>query len=164
MVESGRERVLTTLAGLDICRISYAEILDAPNSWQLLGEYAAECSIPQIGMICPQREMYAAMEGSGLLHSFGAFQSGELVGFATLLIYVLPHYGRKIATPESIFVAKGHRAGTGRELMNAVEEYAKEQGCRAVLYSAPAGGQLEQLLDISNSYHRTNAVFCRSLQ
>src|SRR5207302_758034 len=88
---------------VEIRPISYTEILDAAA---LLAEYSAECSIPEIGTPNPQREMYAKMESCGLMHSFGAFEGDDLVGFATILVCVLPHYGKKIATVESLFLAK----------------------------------------------------------
>ena len=144
-----------------IRRSSFAELLAAP---ELIEEYGAECSIPEIGPIDPQPEIYAAMEANGLMHSFAAMSGDSIVGFATVLTVVLPHYGRKVATLESIFVSERFRSnGHGIELMRAVEAYAKESGCVAILYSAPAGGQLERVLNKSRIYHRTNAVFCRGL-
>jgi GNAT superfamily N-acetyltransferase len=143
--------------------VKYIEILGAANASELLAEYAAESAIPEIGPTCPQALMYAAMENSGMFHAFGAFRVKLLVGFAAILTYTLPHYGRKIATVESLFVSKEHRGNYGRGLMNALEKYAREDGCAVVLYSAPAGGQLEKVLSLRKSYRRTNSVFCRSL-
>ena len=141
--------------------VSYATILDAED---LLAEYAAECSIPEIGTVNPQPEMYAAMERAGAVRMFGAFYEGKLVGLASVLITVLPHYGQKAATIESLFVAKSFRSkGLGPELMRAVEAHAKEAGCKAILYSAPSGGKLERLLSKRKDMRRTNSVFCRPL-
>jgi len=245
-----------------IRRSTYAEILEARD---LLDEYAAECSIHEIGPINPQAEMYRAMEQMGLAHMFGAFHveslneplhemqsiraaegaeilshvpcredariprshanesrtaeqaqcaelcesvsaagkastpavqglrsanksnaphglqqaasggmglpqtssgntSGRLVGFASLLVSVLPHYGKKAATVESLFVDKRHRAnGYGIEIMDAMEEFAKGEGCIVILYIAPVGSQLERLLSLKKGYRKTNSVFCRVL-
>ena len=145
-----------------IREIASAEIFAAPNAADLLAEYAAECSIPLIGKIDPRQEMYAAMERNGALQCFGAYAGNRLIGFAAVLTTVLPHYGKKVATMESLFVAKsGRKGGTGAELLKAVNQYAKETGCVAILYSAPAGGKLEKLL--SRTCKQTNTVFCRSL-
>lgn len=145
--------------------VSYAEILNAPSASVLLAAYGAECSIPEIGEINPQAEMYRQMEKTGMFQAFGAFDGEELVGFAAVLTYVLPHYGRKIATVESIFVSPPHRTqGTGNALMNAIENYAKGQNCEVILYSARTGSQFERLLSCLKPYQRTNAAFLRSLR
>jgi GNAT superfamily N-acetyltransferase len=131
---------------------------------KLIAEYAAECSIPTIGPTNPQHELYGKLEKSGALKCFGAFEGDELVGFGNVLVYVLPHYGKTIATVESLFVAESHRhLSTGKSLMISIESYAHGTGCAGILYSAPAGGKLEQLLDTKPEYQRTNAVFFRGL-
>jgi len=81
-----------------------------------------------------------------------------------MLTPVFPHYGKRVASIESLFIAKASRSsGAGLELMNAVEKCAKEAGCVGILYSSPAGGQLERLLEARKQYQRTNTVFYRSL-
>lgn len=154
METSSAERVL------EIRRISYAEILDSPQSEALLGEYGAECSIPEIGSPNPQRATYAHMESIGLMRSFGVFDASAMVGFATLLVFVLPHYGKKIANVESFFLAQSHRLGnSGRRLMTAIEAHARDMECVGVLYNARAGSKLERLLASLSDYKRTNSVF-----
>jgi GNAT superfamily N-acetyltransferase len=146
---------------MSIRRSTYAEILESRD---LLEEYAAECSIPEIGPINPQAEMYRAMEGMGLAHMFAGFHGEQLVGFASLLVSILPHYGKKAATVESLFVDKRHRAnGYGIEIVDAMEEFAKGEGCIVILYIAPVGSQLERLLSLKKGYRKTNSVFCRVL-
>jgi hypothetical protein len=145
--------------------VSYAEILNAPNAAELLKEYAGECSIPKIGQINPQAELYAQMEQSGRFQVFGAFDDDDLAGFAAVLVYLNPHYGKMIATVESLFLARNRRnSRTGNSLMNAIENYAKEKDCEAILYSARTGSQFEKLLTILMPYQRTNSVFLRRLQ
>lgn len=138
-----------------VLAIASAEIFAAP---ELLEHYAAECSIPLIGPINPQPAMYEALERAGILKCFGFFEGKTLVGFATVLTTVLPHYGKKVATVESIFAKRG-----GKDLMHAIDVYAKEAGCVAVFYSAPVGGRLERLLSAKKNWTHTNAIFCRSL-
>jgi len=144
-----------------ICKVRCEELLNASD---LLAEYAAECSIAEIGEVCPQAGTYAALERAGIVQMFGAYLDGELVGFASVILSILPHYGKKVATLESLFVGSAARSsGVGGELMNTVEDHALKAGCVAVLYSAPAGGTLERLLSLRKAYRRTNSVFCRSL-
>lgn len=144
--------------------VHYADILDSPEAEDLLREYSAECSIPEIGPTSPQRDMYASMEATGLMHSFGVYKGASLVGFATLLVFVLPHYGKKIANVESLFLAKAHRSGgLGRQLMTEIEKVAKEMQCSVMLYNARTGTSLERFLAAVPQYQRTNSVFLRSL-
>lgn len=142
--------------------VTYRQLLDDPACDALLEEYAEECSLPEIGKFSPQRDLYAAMEASGGLQCFGIYQDTVLVGFISLLIYVLPHYGKKIATTESIFLSREHRK-MGLEMLRFIEAYAEEKGCRAVLYTAPAGSRFSTLLSIRGQYRHSNNVFVRSL-
>lgn len=147
---------------MDFRKISITEVLAAHS---LLAEYAQECSIPEIGAIDPQRETYLHMEQSGLMHTFGVFEEGIfLVGFATLLLFVLPHYGKKIANVESLYLEEKYRSKFGRKLMLEIEAFAEEQKCVAMLYNARKDSRLEQLLGKLPLYKRTNSVFLRSFQ
>lgn len=142
---------------LEIRRISYVDVLDSPA---LLAEYGAECSIPEIGTPDPQRETYARMEATGLMHSFGMFDGADLVGFAAILVFVLPHYGKQIANVESLFIAKSHRRGfVGTKFLRHIEAWAEKNKCPNVLYNARAGSRLEKLLFSLKRYQRTNSVF-----
>jgi hypothetical protein len=153
-------RVLTAVI---LRPIRYVDILDSPEAEDLLREYSAECSIPEIGPTSPQRDIYARMEASGLMHSFGVYDGRALVGFATLLVFVLPHYGKKIANVESLFLAKSHRGALGRWLMAEIENVAKRMQCAGVLYNARTGSRLEKFLTAVPQYQRTNSVFLRTL-
>ncbi len=149
---------------MKIEQASFTEILDAENAIELLAEYAAECSIPAIGPIKPNREMYKILELGGVMHCFTVRDDGELAGFANLLTSVIPHYSRKVATLESLFVSKKfRRMGWSVELMRKIEQFALDCGCVGIFYSAPAGGSLEMLLQAKKRYKRTNAIFYGSL-
>lgn len=142
--------------------VKCAEWLDIAEAQPLIAEYAAECSIPAIGKINPQGQTYVALEAAGMMQSFAAYDQGKLAGFANVLITIMPHYGVKLATIETMFVAREYRSsGCGKELMHAIESYSQDAYCVGVLYSSPAGGQLERLLDASKQYQRTNTVFYR---
>lgn len=137
-----------------IRRIDSTVILDSP----MLTEYAAECSIPLLGEINPSRELYAALEKAGVLACFGIFRNEELAGFATVLFTVYPHYSKKVATVESLFALQG-----GAELLAHVRQFAKQQQCAAIMYSAPVGGRFEKLLESKKSCERTSSIFGEQL-
>lgn len=151
--------------GGSIRPIRYVDVLDAPNAESLLSEYAHECSLPAIGQPDPQRQMYDAMEQAGRLFVLGAYDDDKLVGFASFLMAALPHYGKKVATMESLFLSQEYRgSGLGMKLLVAVEQIAKDSECVAVLYSARTGSTFEKLLSMLKCYEQTNTVFCRRLQ
>lgn len=144
--------------------VSYRQLLDDPECEALLADYSEECSLPELGKISPQRELYAVMETAGGLQCFGVYENRHLIGFISLLIYTLPHYGKRIATTESIFLSRKYRTGrAGMEMLRLIEDYAKEKDCTAVLYTAPVYSRFSALLSVSRDYRHSNNVFVRSL-
>lgn len=137
-----------------------AEIEAAPAFRALLDEYAAESAID--GLPPPDAKMpsYRHLASLGLLHVLGAWaDDGELIGFITIILPVLPHYGVAVAVSESFFVAKAHRATmAGLRLLGAAEEKARALGSPGLLVSAPYGGKLFELLP-KLGYAETNRVF-----
>lgn len=141
-----------------------ADVLSAPGGEDLFAAYAEECSIPAIGKPDPQPEIYQMMEEAGLLKCFGLYDGPQLVGFASVLISVLPHYGKQVATVESLFVDREYRSNFGSaKLVKTVEAFSAASGCIVILYIAPAGGVLETTLGGHEGYERTNSVYCRRL-
>lgn len=138
-----------------------AEIGDRPD---LLYAYAAESSIPEIGIPEAQFETYRALEAARVLFPVGSFVDDEMTGFIVPLIVPLPHYGLVTATVESFFVLKPYRdTGVGLRLLRAAEKTSRDRGAKALLLSAPAGGKLAAVLAKSKPYRRSSEVFVRSL-
>lgn len=128
-------------------KCTVVEIMEDPAFDALIAEYAAESAVE--GMPPPRAKMeaYVAMEMTGMLHPFGAFKDGELVGFISVLTPTLPHYGRLVASAESFFVTKSHRkGGAGLRLLKAVEQVAAEEGSPGIFVSAPIKGMLVEIL------------------
>ena len=139
------------------------ELIAAPNWWALFDEYAAECGNGGIGKPDMQVDTYRALEASGLLKIAAAHHEGGLIGFAVYLLSILPHYGKRVAITESIFVSPAHRnTGAGLALLKAVEAAALEGGAVGLLVSAPVGGSLDRLL-AAKRYEHTNAVWFKRL-
>lgn len=158
-----------TLAGMkptNIRPITVAEAFDAPVFAALSDEYEREAARnPNLLGSKPDRNAYEQLVAAGLLHPLGVFVNGELVGMATVLVTPVLHFGGKvIATTETLFVAKAHRAGgTGRALLHAAEAVALEAGAAGLYVSSPAGGRLERFLPLAG-YTETNRVFYRGLK
>lgn len=154
------------VSGVRACRT--AEIFDDPASAALFAEYERESANVMFGPCAPSREMYDALESTGIGQCFAAYLDGVLVGFAFVLNAKLPHFGRqrRFATAESLFVSGVARAGgLGGRLMNAVEMYCFEAGCDAVGLHAPVDSQLAKLMFLDEDrYVNTGYVFCRRLR
>lgn len=143
--------------------IRYVDVLDAPNAEQLLAEYSAECSLPVLGSPNPTREGYATLEAIGL-QTVGCFHGDRLVGFATVLPYLNPHYNVRLAATESLFISPEFRRWSlGSSLLNEVESIAQRADCVAIQYSAPVGSRLATVLSRRAHCTQTNAVFTRRL-
>lgn len=150
----------SSISAISIRPCTMADIERAPH---LIDEYGAESTIDGMGPQCPQFDTYYKLEAAGMIHITGAFHGDELVGFVIVLASILPHYGKPVATTESLFLAKAYRKGNaGLRLLRSAEQRAKEIGAVGILVSAPAGGQLERILP-RYGYTHSNTVFFRGL-
>lgn len=145
--------------------ITVDEAFDSPTFVALCDEYREESlRNPDLLGALPDRNGYATLVGAGLLHPLGAFVGSTLVGMCAVLVTPVLHFGGKIiASTETLFVAKEHRAGgAGRRLLYAAEQVAVRAGAAGLYVSAPTGGRLERLLPYLG-YHEANRVFYRRL-
>ena len=148
---------------IEVRKITFNKLCQAPNIAQLTQEYAQEASIEEMPQHNPQIDMYLAMESTGIFHVFGAYDGDEMVGFLNMLTTKLPHYGVHAGTIESFFVEHSHRkTGAGRRLLSVAEDFAKSVGCIAMLLSAPTGSRLAKIMP-RTKYRKSNEIFCRRL-
>lgn len=126
---------------------SVSDIMEDPAFPALIEEYARESAVD--GMPSPNAKMetYIPMEVTGMLHPFGAYKGGELVGFISVLTPVLPHYGALAAVAESWFVTAPHRkGGAGLRLLQAAERVMVESGSPGLFVSSPLNSMLVEIL------------------
>jgi hypothetical protein len=143
---------------IEICPCDYQDILGSKNAPEMLAEYAQESAIDGLGDANPQRETYQMLEDRGVMFCFGAYKSGELIGFVSVLLSVLPHFGELVATLESYFVMSEHRTSrAGLGLLRKAELFAKEKGAVGLLVSAPIDGRLDRIMS-GLDYSPTNRV------
>lgn len=148
----------------EVRRVSLSTLIDDQRFQILVDEYTDESSIKDMPPINWQRSMYQQLEAIGVFSVLAAYESGELIGFMTMIVTVLPHYGVKTATTESVFVAQAHRkGGAGLKLIREAEKLAAELGAVGILLSAPHGGKLSDLAP-KMGYRQTNEVFFKRLQ
>lgn len=142
-----------------------ADIERAAMCSTLLDDYAAESAISEFGPAAPRWEMYAALEKAGILHAIAVYMGDVMVGFATIIVNVVPHFGEVAATTESFYVTESARStGAGLKLLKAAEDKAKALGALVFFVSSPVGSKLEQVMDKLKPYRNTNRVWMRGLQ
>lgn len=145
--------------GIEIKNYSIEELYNAVNVSELFNEYEQESAIKGLPRISAKKETYLNLEKSGTLHIIGAFLDNVLIGFVTIISPIMPHYDALVSVAESLFVAKKYRkSGAGLKLQKAAEEHANSLGSPGLLFSAPYGGVLAEVLP-RRGYKETNRVF-----
>lgn len=148
---------------MEITKATVEEIMGAAEFPALIDAYAAESAVA--GLPSPDAKLatYLLHEGSGLLHAWAAREDDALVGFISILVPPLLHYGAQVAVAESFFVAVEHRrGGTGLKLLAAAEAEAARQGSPVLQVCAPLGGRLIEVLP-KCGYVETNRIFTKRL-
>lgn len=149
----------------EIRDVSFAEALKAPNSAEVLAQYARESAIGIFGDASPQIGNYMALEAAGSVRLICAYHGKQVAGFAVVLVNVLPHFGKKIGVTESIFVLTEHRrSGLGLRMLDAAERAAREAGAVALSASAPSGSRFAKVLELKKGYVETTRSFLKALK
>lgn len=149
---------------ITITSVTVDQFAQARNLDTLFAAYKQESSIPGLGACNVRMDLYRQIEATGALHTFAAYRGDDLVGFLSMVVTVLPHYGALVATTESFYVAQDARAGgTGIKLLRHAEQHARRLGAVGLLVSAPHGGRLAKIMPRAG-YQETNRVFFRELQ
>lgn len=153
----------TRLPSCVIKQVTCHELASDPQFAQLIEEYADESSIDGMPRPDYQYGMYRLLEVSGDFHLLAAYVDDVLVGFLTFMVSMVPHYGKRVATTESYFVAMSHRkGGPGLDLLRAAEWLGRELGAVAMMVSAPHGGKLSRVMPRAK-YKHTNEIFFKEL-
>lgn len=148
---------------VEIKSTTVSDLESMPNFCALLEEYAAESSIYGLPHPRAKIDMYKAMEKNGALKSISAHVNNELIGFITVLTCIFPHYSDYVSVAESFFVTKSERGtGAGMKLLRMAEVIAKELNSKGLLVSAPFGGTLAAVLELTD-YKETNRVFFKAV-
>lgn len=149
------------MAGLTIKQCPVEELEAAANFPKLLDEYAIESAIDGLPGPSKKLDQYKLLQASGALFPLAAYLDDNLIGFAAVLMPVLPHYGVLIAVTESLFVGAEFRGtGAGLRLIREAERIALEGGSPGLLISAGVTSTLIEILP-RIGYVETNRVFFR---
>lgn len=148
---------------VEIVKLTVNEVTGLWGFSALIAEYAAECATEGMPPASAKFATYHQLEAAGLLHVIAAVAGKELLGFLTLLVPELPHYGVGVAVSESFFVGKAHRHTlAGLRLLARAEALAAELGSPGFLVSAPFEGDLHKLLP-KCGYRETNRIFFKQV-
>jgi GNAT superfamily N-acetyltransferase len=144
----------------EIRRVPVCDVFADPRFDELTRRYWDECHIDALGAPNGQLSIYQAMEAAGVLTVLCAYDDAErLIGGVFLTVYVVPHYGTRVGSAESIFVDPAYRkSGAGLKLIRAATALAKERGARGMYFSAPTGSRLADVLP-RVGFRETNRVF-----
>lgn len=147
----------------EIRKISVEQIEAEPTFSDMLRSYGKEVSFGNGLEPCVDFSHYKTIEKSGCFHVLGCYHNGVLIGFMTVLVTVLPHWGKKMGVSESFFVVDEHRkTGAGLKLLHEGEQLSKELGAMYFLVSAPKDGRLSSVLP-HVGYDETNRLFFKRL-
>tara|TARA_R110000868_G_C10635668_1_gene743621 strand:+ start:181 stop:633 length:453 start_codon:yes stop_codon:yes gene_type:complete len=146
-----------------VFQVPFAQLWGAPNIGEMLNEYAAESALDGMPKPIPHLDSYLLLVKANLLTTICAFQDEKIVGFLLLLVNTLPHYSVPIATIESFFVKKEHRAtGAGLKLLSCAGDIAKGKGAAGMLISAAVNSDFDRLMSALMLYKKTHNTYFRS--
>lgn len=133
---------------ISIRRITCREAWENPSWSKIVKEYGEDVKYPDLEPD-PDYESYLWLEIKGTLHSVGAFDGDRLVGFVNYVTTKIPHFkGKTLASSESLWVDLDYRkTGVGRELIEAAERFAKEDGCYGIYWGVKKGTRAEKLFE-----------------
>ena len=142
-----------------ITRISTKEFFAKPKALELISLYSDECRIQGMPVPNPDKDLYQALEESGLYHFFEVLLNGDLVGFTGCMISPNPHYGVKIMSIESLYISPDARkAGVGTELIRELRKFSEELKVPLFL-GGPRGSAMSKYLNILESKGECKNVY-----
>lgn len=148
---------------MEIKKITVDELFTNSNSEYVFSMYSAESKGYMLPEGNPCKEQYYIMEEAGSLDVLAVMDENKIVGIALILTYTLPHYSTLASTTESLFVLKEYRKyGTGKKLIKAAEEVAKNRGSNLLFISSPINGRLRNASKILG-YKETNVILTKEL-
>lgn len=148
---------------IEVRTCSVAELVAAPNSADVVAEYAAQSQFAEFGEAHPHLDTYFMLEKTGMFHAVGAFDGDKVAGFIFFIVNLLPHQGWTAATVESFFVCDAYRKrGAGLRLLRHAEELAQQLGAKVLLASVPVDSRAAHMLP-HRGYRLGNQVFVRTL-
>lgn len=133
---------------MEIKSFTVSEVIQHPDFNAVVEDYTAESGNPDLGPGMPAFDLYKQLESAGLFRVECAVDGDRLVGMVTVLVTVYPHFGKKVASVESLWLSKGYRKGpAGLKLIRRAQVMAKEMGAVGAYFGAREGSRLARLYE-----------------
>lgn len=133
---------------MEIKSFTVSEVIQHPDFNAVVEDYTAESGNPDLGPGMPALDLYKQLESAGLFRVECAVDGDRLVGMVTVLVTVYPHFGKKVASIESLWLSKDYRKGpAGLKLIRRAQVMAKEMGAVGAYFGAREGSRLAQLYE-----------------
>lgn len=132
---------------LEIKQITFSELEKIWNFKHLVEEYLEETTIKDMPKGYIDSETYRKADSLNTFKVYAAYYAENLIGFMTTITMLSLHRGVLMTTCDAIFISKKYRStGAGIKLIKTAVSTAKEAGSFGVLFTAPVGGSLDDLL------------------
>lgn len=150
---------------IEIKQVTFDQLYNDISFPPLLEEYGIESKIDGLPPVKARVEWYQHYEKLGVIYIVAAYLDSKLIGLASVLSPIMPHYSAVVSVCESLFVMKEFRkTGAGLKIIKACEEHAKKSGSGGLMISSKLGSSLAELLSNSKGYKETNRVFFRKFE
>lgn len=142
--------------------ISVEELYATAGFETMVAEYA-EYAIKRMPRPKYTKENYLALERAGLLTAYADIRNNIVVGFMSIMITRIPHYGCLAGLVESLFVMRAFRAsGAGVRFIVTAERHARAYGVPGIFINCPYGRELAKVLE-RRSYTPVTVSYFRPL-
>lgn len=113
--------------------------------------------------LAPDWDRYYDLERAGLIHSIGAWDGEDLVGYSVNILSTHLHYrDLLLLTNDLLYVADSARkASVGGRLIKATEQLARDLGAHEVTWHAKPGTALDVALSKSDAYSVMDTLYVR---
>jgi predicted N-acetyltransferase YhbS len=108
--------------------------------------------------------IYRNLEKAGALRVFIARMGGEVVAYSTMICGDHPHYGKRVAHQDALFVHPSHRgSGVWARLVKMADKKLKKEGIAMVLRSV-RGENEHPMAFHALGYEKAEIVYVNRLQ
>ena len=150
------------LTGMEVKDVSARVIYSSPEFDQIVRDYCEESGNPDLGEAVPALDFYERMEQADAVRCAAAYEGERIVGIVVVVTTLYPHFGKRIASVESLWLDRKHRAGgAGLKLIRKAQALAREMGAVGIYYGARSGSRLAQLY--GRLFTPMNSLFWKKL-
>jgi GNAT superfamily N-acetyltransferase len=108
--------------------------------------------------------IYRNLEKAGALRVFIARMGGEVVAYSTMICGDHPHYGKRVAHQDALFVHPSHRgSGVWARLVKMADKKLKKEGIAIVLRQV-RGHECRPMALHHLGYEKVETVYANKLQ